>query len=185
MPTALPTGQDLTLTFLRPDGMTMVLDTVQAKAPLITVEGRIEAVDAEGRKATIAHGPIKEIGMPGMTMDFALSDTVDPAALPTGEDLTLTFLRPDGMTMVLDAVETRPEPMTVTGTINSVDAAAGTANITHGPIQAIGMPGMTMDFTLVSDLDPASLPVGQETGLILMQGADMSLSLAGTVELGQ
>jgi len=153
--------------------------------PPITVEGRIEAVDPEARTATIDHGPIKEIGMPGMTMDFALSDAVDPADLPTGQDLSLTFLRPDGMAMVLDAVEATPEPMTVTGTINSIDAEAGTANITHGPIQAIGMPGMTMDFALAGVLDASSLPVGQETGLLLLQGADMSLSLAGTVELGQ
>ena len=184
-PAALPTEQDLTLTFLRPDGMTMVLDAVETKAAPITVKGRIEAVDAEAREATITHGPIKEIGMPGMTMDFALSDAMDPADLPTGQDLTLTFLRPDGMTMVLDAIETKPEAMTVTGTINSIDAEAGTANITHGPIQAIGMPGMTMDFALASELDASSLPVGQETGLLLLQGADMSLSLAGTVELGQ
>ena len=153
--------------------------------PPITVEGRIEAVDPEARTATIDHGPIKEIGMPGMTMDFALSDAVDPADLPTGQDLSLTFLRPDGMAMVLDAVEAVPEPMTVTGTINSIDAEAGTANITHGPIQAIGMPSMTMDFALAGALDASSLPVGQETGLLLLQGADMSLSLAGTVELGQ
>jgi len=153
--------------------------------PPITVEGRIEAVDPEARTATIDHGPIKEIGMPGMTMDFALSDAVDPADLPTGQDLSLTFLRPDGMAMVLDAVEATPEPMTVTGTINSIDAEAGTANITHGPIQAIGMPSMTMDFALAGALDASSLPVGQETGLLLLQGADMSLSLAGTVELGQ
>ncbi|WP_297768383.1 efflux RND transporter periplasmic adaptor subunit [uncultured Roseovarius sp.] len=66
-----------------------------------------------------------------------------------------------------------------------LDAEAGTANITHGPIQAIGMPGMTMDFALAGALDASSLPVGQETGLLLLQGADMSLSLAGTVELGQ
>jgi len=75
--------------------------------------------------------------------------------------------------------------MTVTGTINSVDAEAGIANITHGPITDIGMPGMTMDFALSGDVDPAGLPVGRETGLLLLQGTDMSLSLAGTVELVQ
>ena len=154
-------------------------------APPITVEGRIKAIDPEARTATIAHGPIIEIGMPGMTMDFALSNAIDPAALPTGEELTLTFLRPDGMTMVLDGIATKPKPITVTGTINSVDADAGTANITHGPIANIGMPGMTMDFPLAGDVDPADLPVGRETGLLLLQSADMSLSLAGTVELGQ
>lgn len=154
-------------------------------APPITVEGRIKAVNPETHMATIAHGPIAEIGMPGMTMDFALTDALDPAKLPLDEDVTLTFLRPDGMTMVLDAIEAKPEPMTVTGTINSVDTEAGMANITHSPIADIGMPGMTMDFALAGDVDPASLPLGQETGLLLMQGADMSLSLAGTVELGQ
>ena len=154
-------------------------------APSITVEGRIEAINAETGMATIAHGPIAEIGMPGMTMDFALTDALDPAELPMEQDVKLTFLRPDGMTMVLDAVEAKPEPMTVTGTINSVDAETGMANITHGPIADIGMPGMTMDFALAGDVDPAGLPVGQETGLLLMQGPDMTLSLAGTVELGQ
>jgi len=154
-------------------------------APPITVAGRIEKIDAETRTATIAHGPIKEIGMPGMTMDFAVSDAIEPTALPLGEELSLTFIRPDGMTMVLDAVEATPEPMTVTGTINRIDPETGMANVTHGPIAAIGMPGMTMDFALADGIDPASLPVGRETGLLLMQGADMSLSLAGTEELGQ
>lgn len=165
-------------------------ETVEAEpqdtaAPPITVEGRIKAINAETGMATIAHGPIAEIGMPGMTMDFALTDTLDPTDLPMEQDLTLTFVRPDGLTMVLDAVQAKPEPMTVTGMINSVDAEAGIANITHGPIADIGMPGMTMDFALAGDVDPAVLPVGQETGLLLMQGADMTLSLAGTVELGQ
>src|SRR6056297_1085913 len=154
-------------------------------APPITVEGRIEAINAETGMATIAHAPIAEIGMPGMTMDFALTDALDPADLPMEQDVTLTFVRPDGLTMVLDAVEATPEPLTVTGTINSVDAETGMANITHAPIKEIGMPGMTMDFVLSGDLNPDSLPVGRETELLLMQGADMSLSLAGTEELGQ
>lgn len=153
--------------------------------PPITVEGRIKAVDAETGMATIAHGPIAEIGMPAMTMDFALTEGLNAAELPLEQDVTLTFLRPDGLTMVLNAVETKPAPMIVTGTINGVDAEAGMANITHGPITEIGMPGMTMDFALAGDVDPADLPVGQETGLLLIQGADMSLSLAGTVEPGQ
>ncbi|MHA7852323.1 efflux RND transporter periplasmic adaptor subunit [Roseovarius sp.] len=156
-----------------------------AAAPPIIVDGRIEAIDAETGMATIAHGPIAEIGMPGMTMDFALTDALDLTELPMEQDVILTFVRPDGLTMVLDAVETKAEPMTVTGTINSVDAEAGMVNITHGPIAAIGMPGMTMDFALAGDVDPSDLPVGQETGLLLMQDADMSLSLVGTSEPGQ
>ena len=32
------------------------------------------------------------------------------------------------------------------GTINSINAAAGTVNITHQAIQSLGWPGMTMNF---------------------------------------
>ncbi len=43
--------------------------------------------------------------------------------------------------------------MTTDGTVNSVDAAARTANVTHGPLAEIGMPGMTMDFPLGEGVD--------------------------------
>lgn len=163
-----------------------VQDEPQVKpAPPIIVDGRVKAIDAQTGRATIAHGPIAEIGMPGMTMDFDLTDALDPTELPLDTDLTMTFVRPDGMTMLLDAVAAKAEPMTVTGTINSVDAEAGLANVTHGPIAAIGMPGMTMDFALGADVDPAGLPVGRQTGLLLMQAADMTLSLVGTSESGE
>lgn len=157
--------------------------TVDA-APPIVVDGIIRSVDAQARQAMIAHGPIAEIGMPGMMMAFGLAENVDPASLPLDEDLSLTFARPDGMTMVLTSYERRARPMKVMGTVNSIDAEAGTANVTHGPIAEIGMPGMTMDFPLDEALDPASLPLGEETGLLLLQGQDMSLTLQGLSEDG-
>lgn len=86
--------------------------------------------------------------------------------------------------MILTSFETMAKPMKVMGTVNSVDTDAGTANVTHGPIAEIGMPGMTMDFPLDDTLDPASLPIGQETGLLLTQGQDMSLTLRGVAEGG-
>ena len=46
------------------------------------------------------------------------------------------------------------------GTINSVNAAAGTVNITHQAIKALGWPGMTMDFGVQSP----SLLKGLEAG---------------------
>ena len=156
----------------------------EAIAPPIVVDGVIQSVDAEARQAMIAHGPIVEIGMPGMMMAFDLADDVDPANLPLDQDLSLTFARPDGMTMILTSFETMAKPMNVTGTVNSIDTDAGMANVTHGPIAEIGMPGMTMDFPLDDALDPASLPLGEETGLLLTQGSDMSLTLRGVAEGG-
>ena len=37
-------------------------------------EGVIKAIKSSDNKLTIAHGPIKTLGMDGMTMDFVVSD---------------------------------------------------------------------------------------------------------------
>lgn len=47
------------------------------------------------------------------------------------------------------------------GTVNSVDAATGTVNISHGPIESIGWPAMTMNFRLADPALAASLKPGQ------------------------
>ena len=149
-------------------------------ASLITVTGLVKAVDMDTRQATISHGPIAEIGMPGMTMDFAVAETFDLADLPLDTEMTLTFARPDGMTMVLDTAEPIALPMEVNGTINAVDPASGMANVTHGPMREIGMPGMTMDFAIDSAVSLDALPVGEEVKLLLRQNPDFSMTLVGT-----
>ena len=177
---ALPVGSETMLTFARPDGMTMVLAAAEPVASPIVVSGTIDAIDAEVRQATISHGPIVEIGMPGMTMDFAIDEALDPTALPIGIEVEMTFARPDGMTMILRQAEPVAAPMEVRGTINAVDLETGMANISHGPMTEIGMPGMTMDFALDAALDPGSLPVGNEIVLQLHRNADFSMTLVGT-----
>ena len=187
----LTKGEDglFTIVAVRADGMEsknemtmsapMEVETEDAAAPSIVVSGTIEAVDQASRMATISHGPILEIGMPGMTMGFALDEALDPAVLNTGQEMTLTFARPDGMTMILSAAEPIVPPMEVSGTINAVDEAAGMANITHGPMMEIGMPGMTMDFAVDPSLDVAALPEGDEVTLLLKRNPDFSLTLVG------
>lgn len=151
----------------------------EADAPPIIVDGTIVAVDAAARKATITHGPMVDIGMPEMTMDFALADGLDPGALPTGIEMTLTFDRSDGLTMVLAEAEPASPPMEVSGTINTVDPAAGLANITHEPMTEIGMPGMTMDFPVGEELDTRALPLRTDVTLLLRRNADFSMTLVG------
>ncbi len=149
-------------------------------APPITATGTIDAVDMTARSATVTHGPMAEIGMPGMTMDFVVDDALDVGALPVGTELRLTFSRPDGMTMILAAAEPVMPPISVSGTINAIDPGAGVANITHGPMMDIGMPGMTMDFAVDRALDLAALPQGRELTLLLRRNPDFSLTLVGT-----
>lgn len=114
-----------------------------------------------------------------MTMGFALDARLDPATLLTGQDMTLTFARPDGMTMILASAGVIAPPMEVSGTINAVDPFAGMANVTHGPMLEIGMPGMTMDFEVDPSVDVASLPEGEEVTLLLKRNPDFSMTLVG------
>ena len=47
------------------------------------------------------------------------------------------------------------------GTVNSIDAAAGTVNISHGPVESVGWPAMTMSFKLADPDAVAGLAAGQ------------------------
>ena len=143
----------------------------------IEATGTITALNPETNMATISHGPLKAIGMPAMTMDFALVDGLDPATLPIGKEVPIAFEQ--GSDMSLKLVEaTAPAPLIeAVGTIHAIDPTTGLASITHGPMKAIGMPGMTMDFAVSADLDPAVLPIGQEASLGFARQPDMSLIL--------
>jgi Cu/Ag efflux protein CusF len=48
-----------------------------------------------------------------------------------------------------------------TGTLNSIDQAAGTVNISHGPVPSAGWPEMTMSFKLADPGAAAELKPGE------------------------
>ena len=160
-------------------------DVTPTQVMSITVKGTIEAVEGTERRATIRHDDIPEIGMPGMIMGFDLNETLDPDELPIGREVTLTFDRPDGMTMVLASVDVTPPSIEVKGKINTIDPVTGMANITHGPIVDIGMPGMTMDFSVASNLSVTDLPIGQDRTFLMTRNVDLSLTLVGVVNNGE
>jgi Cu(I)/Ag(I) efflux system membrane fusion protein len=185
----LTKGEDglFTIVALRSEGMAEAMpmsEPTQTEpeadaAPPIVVSGTIDAIDPVKGMATITHGPITQIGMPGMTMDFALDPALDAGTLAMDQKMTLTFARPGGMTMILSAAEPVTPPTEVMGTINTVDAQSRMANITHGPMMDIGMPGMTMDFAVDPSVDLASVPTGQEINLLLNRNPDFSMTLVG------
>ena len=58
------------------------------------------------------------------------------------------------------------------GTLNSVDAASHKINISHGPIQALGWPSMTMDFPVAPSVDLKALKPGSRVNFTLEKGED-------------
>lgn len=61
---------------------------------------------------------------------------------------------------------------TGSGKVNSVDAKAGKLNLTHGPIEALKWPGMTMDFAVVSGTDLSGIKAGDTVTFTLGKAAD-------------
>jgi Cu/Ag efflux protein CusF len=57
-----------------------------AATPAVAMsEGIVKKVDKAGGKLTLAHGPIDNLGMPGMTMVFKLKAPADAAAVKVGD----------------------------------------------------------------------------------------------------
>ena len=70
-----------------------------------TVAAQVRRIDAGAGKVTLSHGPLKNLGMPGMTMGFPVVDPGQLEGLSAGDRVTATIAKRDG-----DYVVTRLEP---------------------------------------------------------------------------
>jgi len=52
------------------------------------VNGVVKAVKKDSKKLTIQHGPIKSMGMSGMTMDFSVYDPAMLSEISTGQKVS-------------------------------------------------------------------------------------------------
>ena len=78
---------------------------VVAQADKPSGEGKVNSIDATGRKINMTHGPVAALKWPGMTMDFVVAPGVDLTVLKPGAKILFT-LKPgaDGMYMI-DAIK--------------------------------------------------------------------------------
>ena len=58
------------------------------------------------------------------------------------------------------------------GTVNAVDPARHTVNLSHGSIKALGWPAMTMDFPVGPDVDLAAVKPGMRVTFTLIRGGN-------------
>jgi Cu/Ag efflux protein CusF len=59
-----------------------------------------------------------------------------------------------------------------TAVIHAIDADAGTINVTHEPIEALGWPKMKMDLPVTRRVDLSSLDEGSNVVITLKKGMD-------------
>jgi Cu/Ag efflux protein CusF len=71
-----------------------------------------------------------------------------------------------------------------TGTVNSVDATAHKLNVSHGPIPTIGLPAMTMDFSVGSSVDLSAVKPGTRIKFEMEQAQDGSYVIQSIAPAG-
>ena len=69
-----------------------------APVPLHEAEGQVVAIDNVG--VTLAHGPFRSLGMPGMTMTFPLAEPALAAGIKVGDKVRVAVRQSDGGLLV-------------------------------------------------------------------------------------
>lgn len=75
-----------------------------AQAGHVTGTGTVNAVDAAGRKVTLAHNAIPSIGWPAMTMDFAVAPSVDLGSIKPGTRVDFMMMQGSGGMYVIQSI---------------------------------------------------------------------------------
>lgn len=65
-------------------------------------DGEVRKVDKAATKITLQHGPIKNLGMPGMTMAFAVKDPALLDKVKAGDKVKFTAASINGALVVTD-----------------------------------------------------------------------------------
>ena len=66
-----------------------------------------------------------------------------------------------------------------TGVVNAIDRDAGTVNLTHEPIPALGWPSMTMDMDVGEAVDLSAIEAGEHVRFTLERGVDGLYMITG------
>lgn len=89
----LTSGEVLAQTSSMPMAMHMASQPAQAGA---ITEGEVRKVDMAAQKLTLKHGDIKNLGMPGMTMVFKVTNPKMLDSLKEGDKVNFTADRVNG-----------------------------------------------------------------------------------------
>jgi Cu/Ag efflux protein CusF len=111
--------------------------------------GVVKQVKQSEGKIKIKHGPIDRLGMPAMTMVFRVEDSSQLAGLVKGAEVAFNVDNTAAGFSITQIKKVEGEPgssFDTQGTIKSIRASQGKVKIKHGPIERLGMPGMTMVF---------------------------------------
>jgi Cu(I)/Ag(I) efflux system protein CusF len=86
--------------------------------------------------------------------------------------LILAFFTTIAIPAAAEEASATGERISATGKLNEIMASERKVNITHGPIPALGWPGMTMDFRLADTASLEGIEAGARIVFQLRKGSD-------------
>jgi Cu/Ag efflux protein CusF len=107
--------------------------------------GVVRQVRLSEGKIKVEHGPIDRLGMPGMTMMFRVEDPAQLAGLGKGSEIDFDVDN-TAAGFSITRLAMKSSRFDATGVVKQVRMSEGKLKIEHGPIDRLGMPGMTMMF---------------------------------------
>ena len=162
----------------------------QRRASSVFASGRVEAVAASKNRVRISHGPIDELGWPSMTMEFDTLPGVDLGTVSEGQEVRFQLKQEHAGEYAIEhlalssadngeliqqtvpgidhsVVSKAENPVKETSDISGmalikeIDAPSHTLKLRHEPIEALGWPAMTMNFSVREDIELANFETGQ------------------------
>jgi Cu/Ag efflux protein CusF len=104
--------------------------------------------------------------MPGMDMSSGMAGMGHRSMAGMSPSLPGSDVAMPGMKMVQGTPPGAGQANAV-GTVNAVDAAKHSVNVTHQPIKALGWPSMTMVFQVVSSVNLSTIQPGDQVAFTL------------------
>ncbi len=145
--------------------------TVQRMTPMenkpVEAQGRLISLMPEHRMVKLEHEAIPALNWSAMSHDLIAAKGVDLSTLKPGDRVTFT-LEKQGEGYVITRME-KQQPVQGHGTVKAVMPEHGMLTLEHAPIEALGWPAMTMDFTVAKGVDLSDLHAGDRIRFTLQK----------------
>lgn len=149
----------------------------------VWVSGSIIDIMADHNMLTIEHEPIDSWSQPGMVMDLFVNKSIDISALEKGQSLRFLIKdHKDGSTEIIEIDVNNTEAKNqnqawINGVIVSIMSGHNMLTIKHDPVDTWGWPEMTMDFSVINEIDLSQYQEKQSIQFLVEKNKDGSISI--------
>lgn len=144
-------------------------------APLLSIAFLAGCAEEAGNTETAA-APAEATAPAEMAAPVAAEPTAAPMADADAQSMGMSEADHQAMGMATGGSAGAGTMATATGTVESTDPAAGKIVISHGPVEALKWPAMTMGFTATAEQIEA-VQAGQKVNFeFRSQGADNTIT---------